>query len=376
MPRLPDASTTVRAMAGGVFSRLAGRIAALEGEVYPLHVGDTWLSPATGARMEDLRESDMPGLHRYCRPMGHPTLVRALSDRRGVDPDRILVSAGATGGLSAAAGALLDPGDEVLILAPFWPLITGIVRTARGVAVEVPFYDRPGSVAERLRAFVTPRTVAVYVNTPSNPVGTVLDASTLEELAEFARAHDLWIWSDEVYEDFVYEGAHVPMSRIAPERTLTAHSFSKAYGMAGNRCGYMVGPTDLSVMQQLRKASIHSYYACSTASQLAAARVLDCGDAWLSEARVAYRDAGEAAAKRLGVSAPAGGTFLFVDVSHRLDEHGLHGFLVRCVERNLLLAPGSSCGAEYGNFVRLCFTSAPPDVVARGVEVLAELIGR
>ena len=111
MPRHPDASTTVRAMAGGVFSRLAGRIAALEGEVYPLHVGDTWLSPATGARMEDLRESDMPGLHRYCRPMGHPTLVRALSDRRGVDPDRILVSAEATGGLSAAAGALLDPGD-------------------------------------------------------------------------------------------------------------------------------------------------------------------------------------------------------------------------------------------------------------------------
>jgi N-succinyldiaminopimelate aminotransferase len=376
MPRHPTASETVTGMAGGVFSRLAHRIAALEGEVYPLHVGDTWLTPAEGARMEDLREAELPGLHRYTRPMGHPTLVAALAERRGVDPGRILVSAGATGGLGAAAGALLDPGDEVLVLAPFWPLIPGIVRTARGVPVQVPFYDRPGTVAERLAPHVTDRTVALYLNTPSNPAGTVLDADTLAALADFARAHGLWIWSDEVYEDYAYTRPHVPMVPFAPERTLTAHSFSKAYGMAGNRCGYIVGPTAPAVMQQLRKVSIHAFYSCATASQLAAARVLDCGGPWLAEAHAAYRAAGEAAAARLGLPAPEGGTFLFVDVSAHLDDTGLHGFLVRCIDRNLVLAPGSSCGADYGGFVRLCFTSASPDVVARGVDVLADLLGR
>lgn len=376
MPRHPVASATVTGMAGGVFSRLAHRIAALEGEVYPLHVGDTWLSPAQGARMEDLREADHPGLHRYTRPMGHPALVAALSERRGVAPGRILVTAGATGGLGAAAGALLDPGDEVLVLAPFWPLITGIVRTARGVPVQVPFYDRPGSVEARLSPHLTSRTTAIYLNTPSNPAGTVLDADTLAAIAAFARAHDLWIWSDEVYEDYAYAAPHVPMAPCAPERTLTAYSFSKAYGMAGNRCGYIVGPTDPGVMQHLRKVSIHSFYSASTASQVAAARVISLGSPWLSRAKDEYEAAGQAAASRLGLSAPQGGTFLFLDVSAQLDETGLHGFLLRCIERNLLLAPGSSCGAAYGGHVRICFTSAAPDVVARGVGVLAELMGR
>ena len=376
MPRHPLASATVTGMAGGVFSRLAHRIAALRGEVYPLHVGDTWMAPADGARMEDLREADHPGMHRYTRPMGHPALVAALSERHGVARERILVSAGATGGLHAAAGALLDPGDEVLILAPFWPLIPGIVRASRGVAVQVPFYDRPGSVAELLAPHVTARTAAVYLNTPSNPAGTVLGADTLAAIADFARAHDLWIWSDEVYEDYAFTAPHVAMAPFAPERTLTARSFSKAYGMAGNRCGHVVGPPDPAVMQHLRKVSIHSSYSASTASQLAAARVLEVGAPWLAAAKAGYAAAGAAAAARLGMPAPDGGTFLFVDVSSQLDETGLHGFLVRCIERNLVLAPGSSCGAAYGGHVRLCFTSAPPAVVARGVDVLAELLGR
>ncbi|MEC8423659.1 MAG: pyridoxal phosphate-dependent aminotransferase, partial [Myxococcota bacterium] len=233
-----------------------------------------------------------------------------------------------------------------------------------------------GSVAERLLPHVTERTCAVYLNTPSNPVGTVLGRETLSELAGFARAHGLWIWSDEVYEDYVYEGEHVPIAPLAPERTLTVHSFSKAYGMAGNRCGYVIGPTDPSVMQQLRKVSIHSFYAASTASQLAAARVLEAGSTWLAEAHAAYAAAGRSAADRLGVPPPQGGTFLFIDVSSQLDDSGLHGFLVRCIDHNLVLAPGSSCGRDYGGFVRVCFTSAPPEVVARGVDVLAKLIGR
>ena len=81
-------------------------------------------------------------------------------------------------------------------------------------------------------------------------------------------------------------------------------------------------------------------------------------------------------AARLGVDPPEGGTFLFLDVAEHLDDSGLEGFMHRCMDHNLVLAPGSSCGSAYGTYVRVCFTSAPPDVVARGVDVLARLLER
>jgi aspartate/methionine/tyrosine aminotransferase len=376
MPRHPDVSAAAHGLPSGVFSRLAHRIAALEGEVAPLHVGDTWLEPAVGARMQDLDAASEPGLHRYTNPMGHPGLTAALARRRDIDPARILVSGGATGGLCAAAGALLDPGDEVLVLAPFWPLITGVVRAARGVPVEVPFYDRLGTVSERLTPYLGPKTAALYVNTPSNPGGQVLDAQTVQALGAFARAHDLWLWSDEVYEDYAYTAPHTPVAPAAPERTFTVRSFSKAYGMAGNRCGYVVGPSDPAVMQELRKIGVHTFYSSPTASQIAATRVLEVGDGWVQSARDLYRRSGDAAAARLGVDPPQGGTFLFLDVGEHLGDGGLHDFLSVCVDHNLVLAPGTACGAEYGSFVRVCFTSAPPDVVARGIERLARILGR
>lgn len=379
MPRHPAVAPTIAGMQGGVFSRLAHRILGLKGEIYPLHVGDTWMDPAVGARMEDLRTRDLPGLHRYTRPVGHPRLVAAASRHWDVAPERVLISAGATGGLAAAAGALLSPGDEVLILAPFWPLIPGIVAASRGVPVQVPFYGHAGSVVDRLAPFVTDRTVAVYINTPSNPTGQVLSAAELAEVAAVARQHGLWIWSDEVYEDYVYEGQHLPMRHAAPERTITALSFSKAWGMAGNRCGVVLTPEDSDLRAELRKVSIHQVYSASTASQIAAALALESDGAWVRTARERYQRAGEATARALGVAAPHGGTFVFLDVSEHLDtidEDGLHGFLVRCIDRGLLLAPGSSCGDAYAGCVRVCFTSASPDVVARGVAVLAQLLGR
>ena len=376
MPRHPQVDPRIAAMRGGVFSRLAHKIATLEGEIYPLHVGDTWLEPLEGCRVEDFRCSEHEGLHRYARPHGHPALVEAICARKGVTEDRVLVTAGATGGLGAVATTLLEPGDEVMILAPYWPLIPGIVYSSGGTPVDTAYFGAPGTVTERLQAALTDRTVAVYVNTPSNPTGRVMRLAELQELVAFARAHDLWIWADDIYEDYAYVGRHHRLADLAPERTFTACSFSKAYGMAGNRCGYLVGPEDPEVMLQVRKASLHSFYSAPTVAQLAGARVLREGEAWLAMAGEHYRAAGDAAADALGQPRPEGGTFLFIDVSEHLDERGLHGFLMDCLDDNLLLAPGSSCGAAYGDHVRVCFTSAPPEVVARGVERLARRIRR
>lgn len=381
MPRPPHVSPHVAAMPGGIYSALAHRLEAREGEVYPFHVGDTWMEPPDGCRMEDLRTADHPGLHRYAPVQGLPALLDAIVERQrartGLPVERrdVLVAAGATGALGAVVGALVAPGDEVLVLAPHWPLIAGIVRAVHGVPVPVPFFPEVTSAAEAVAAVaarLTARTVALYLSTPNNPTGRVLPAAWLEALAAWASDQGLWLLADEVYEDYQFEGRHAYTRPLLPGRTFSAHSFSKAYGMAGNRCGYVVGPGE--VMEHVRKVSTHTFYATPTAAQVAAARALaGPGDAWAAAARARYADLGARVAARLSLPAPEGSTFLFFDVARRLDARGLQGFLEDCVERGLLLAPGPSFG-PYPTHVRLCYTAAPPDVTLRGVEALAPLL--
>jgi aspartate/methionine/tyrosine aminotransferase len=383
MPRHPGFSPSVQDISGAVYSALAHRLATYRGEVFPLHVGDTWMEPAEGCRMEDLHVAEYPGMHRYAPPQGMPALLDAIVERvrarTGVptERDNVLVATGATGALGAVAGAILAPGDEVLLLAPHWPLITGILQSFHGVPVDVPFFaaaDSPETAVERVRERLTARTVALYLNTPSNPAGAVIPRSWIEALVAWAAREDLWIIADEVYEDYVFAGEHTYTRPLAPERTFAAHSFSKAYGMAGNRCGYVVGP--VAAVRELRKIGMHSFYSTPTAAQIAALRVMgEAGDAWIARARAQYQATGAQAAARLGLPAPEGSTFLFFDVAPFLDESGLGGFLERCVDRGLFLAPGPSFG-PYPTHVRLCFTAAPPDVIARGVEALAPLLGR
>jgi len=334
--------------------------------------------------MEDLLVREHPGMHRYANPHGLPALLDAIVERvqrtTGVETERgnVLVTAGATGGLGAVVGALMAPGEEVLIAAPFWPLIAGMVRSYRGTPVAVPFIgavDSPESAIAAFEACRTTRTVAIYVNTPNNPTGQVVPRAWLSALADWAAANDLWIISDEVYEHYVFGGEHTYMRSLAPTRTFSAYSFSKAYGMAGNRCGYMLGPAD--VMGHVRKISTHAFYSTPTASQIAAARAITTGegDRWASRACERYREVGCRAAQRLGVENPQGSTFLFLDVSEALDDRGLFGLLEDCVSAGLLVAPGPSFG-PYPTHIRVCYTCAPPDVVDAGIEVLAGLLGR
>jgi len=382
MPRRKPFSRSVRAMPGAVYSPFADRLHEHAGEVFPLHVGDTWLEPVVGARMEDLRADEHAGLHRYADTRGLPELVDAVArkaqERNGIACTResVLITAGATAGLSCALGAVLEAGDEVLILAPFWPLIRGIVQSWGATPVEVPFFDRVDSPEAAVAAVAEragPRTVALYVSTPSNPSGRVIDGATLAALAEWAEREDVWLVADEVYEDFVYAGEHVSLAPLAPERTITAFSFSKAYGMAGNRVGYLLGPAEW--IHEAQKLGTHSFYNAPTAGQHAALRALDLGGAWQADARAAYAEVGARAAAKLGLPAPAGSTFLFVDVRERLDGRGVPGLLEDCFERGVLIAPGGSSGAEYAEWVRLCFTVLRPERTLEAVDRIRDLLG-
>lgn len=383
MPRYPHPSRAIEHIAGNVYSALAHKLADYRGEIYPLHVGDTWLEPAVGCRMEDLSVEHHPGMHRYAPPQGRPDLLEAVAQRSAersglkVTNANVLISAGATGGLGAVAGAVLQPGDDVLVLTPYWPLIVGILRCfgAQPLEVEIPPGTDDGQeLIARLDHALTPACAAVYLSTPNNPSGRVFSAGWVEAIVEWAARNNLWVFSDEVYEDHIFQGQHACARPYAPERTFSIHSFSKAFGMAGNRCGYVVGPSEQ--MGNLCKVSTHAFYSTPTASQIAACKVLEGpGDKWLDEVRPQYRKAGEEAARRLDLPAPQGSTFLFLDIAEQLDSGGLNEFLDGCADEGLFLAPGPSFG-PYPTHVRLCYTSAAPEVVQRGVDVLARRLGR
>jgi N-succinyldiaminopimelate aminotransferase len=372
---------------GSVFSALAHRLDGFAGESYPFHVGDTWLEPPPATRLQE----PGPARHRYAPPSGHPRLVDALVERARertglpIERSQVYPTAGATAGLFAVCRALLEPAEQVLVLAPYWPLIDGIVRGCGAEPVPVPLFgtsegecSSAAELIDRLERRRSPRTAALYLSSPNNPSGRVLPSDWVEAMADWARRRDLWLLSDDVYEELVFEpqgvghgSSHTEVQPLAPERTITTHSCSKAYAMAGDRCGWVIGPA--AVLDAARKVGTHTFYSTPTAAQLAAATALREGGPWLRAACRQYHAAGRKAAAALDLPAPQGGTFLFFDVSRALGAGGLFDFLEACADRGLLLAPGPSFG-PYPTWVRLCFTAAPIEVTARGVEVLRGLL--
>jgi N-succinyldiaminopimelate aminotransferase len=224
-----------------------------------------------------------------------------------------------------------------------------------------------------LAAARTERTRVLYLNSPNNPSGRVLPRAWIEQAVRWAEREDLWIVSDEVYENFVYVGEHVPVRPLCPARCLSVHSFSKAYAMTGNRVGYIVGPQ--AAVGAALKFGTHSYFAAPTLSQVAAERALACSAGWLEQTAGSYREVGNQVAKILGTQPPQGGTFCFIDVAKCLDQRGLDGFLLDCVDDGLLVAPGPSFG-PFPTHVRLCFTALAPERTIMGTRRLQALIER
>ncbi|HSY34768.1 MAG TPA: pyridoxal phosphate-dependent aminotransferase [Acidobacteriaceae bacterium] len=186
----------------------------------------------------------------YTRMDGIAPLREAIAqkfesfNRLAVDPNsQVLVTSGATGAMHASLLALLNAGDECVVLEPFYGYHVSTLRMMRVVPVVVPLAGPGfGLDVERLRAAITPRTRAIIINSPSNPSGKVFSRSELEALAEVAIEFDLFVFTDEMYEYFIYDGAqHISIATLPgmPERTITISGFSKTFSVTGWRLGYL-----------------------------------------------------------------------------------------------------------------------------------------
>jgi N-succinyldiaminopimelate aminotransferase len=288
------------------------------------------------------------------------------------------VTSGATSGLDIVARTLLSPGDEVIVLAPFWPLIRGIVSAAGAVPVELPFFTelrKPGfDLRAALSGALSARTVALYVNHPHNPSGVVLRADEMEVLADFVTAHGLWLLSDEAYERLHHTREAPPALWTQPklrERTVAAHTFSKTFGFAGARVGFVHGPP--AVMEAVSGLQTFATYCAPRVSQKLIARALMSPQtaAWLDSSRCLYAEAAARTAEALSIPTPESGTFVIFDTRPFLRPgESAADLLARCAKSGVVLTPGSATGAAYADYARLCFTAVAPEPLSRALTIL------
>jgi aspartate aminotransferase len=323
----------------------------------------------------------------YVQTAGLPRLrelvAAKLRDKNGIpidDVEHVLVTNGGIHGLYIVLQALIEPGDEVLVPDPEWPATAGNVLVAKGVPVPYALRESAGwrfDIAE-LEAKITRRTRVLYVNSPNNPTGGVLTRDDLERIALVARRHDLWVISDESYEDVVFEGEHVSIASLPDmyQRTIPVYTFSKSYAMTGLRLGY-TAIKDPAIRDRARKILFHTSSNIASVVQFGGIGALEgsqqCIEDFRKELRARrdffYHGVEEACGGVFSGRPPAGAFYAFLKInpgspvaspgasssdiaatspSWRMAEYLIKSARVGCV-------PGIDFGANGEGYVRFCF---------------------
>ncbi|MFD5246461.1 pyridoxal phosphate-dependent aminotransferase [Amycolatopsis sp. NPDC058340] len=214
--------------------------------------------------------------HGYTAAGGLPELREAIAAKTvrdsgfEVDPGRVLVTNGGKQAVYSAFATLLDPGDEVLLPAPYWTTYPESIALAGGVPVQVTADETTGYLVtvEQLEAARTPRTKVLLFVSPSNPTGAVYPREQVEAIGRWAHENGLWVITDEIYEHLVYDGAEAPsMPVLVPEladRTIVLNGVAKTYSMTGWRVGWLLGPQDV-----VKAATAYQSHLCGNVSNVA-----------------------------------------------------------------------------------------------------------
>jgi aspartate aminotransferase len=304
------------------------------------------------------------------------------------EPRQIAVTMGGTGAIQAALLATVGEGDEVLAPDPGWPhyrmQIACSGASARPYSLD-PLNQWLPEVG-RLERLVTPRTRLVIINSPGNPSGAVLPASCIADLLALARRHDLYLLSDECYDEMVFEGRHVSPATLLSRaefdggRLICIYTFSKTYAMTGWRIGYMATGEQLmkTITDVLNAASTNVSTLVQRAGEAALTGPQDC----VAEMRDTYRrrrDLAVSLLKDLGRYAytPHGAFYALINVTspHGIERRGRQFALELLRERNVAVAPGSAFGEVSQQYVRISL-AASDEEIERGVREICAFADR
>jgi aspartate aminotransferase len=351
----------------------------------PQHVVDAAVSAAQD-----------PANHRYTPATGLPDLKRAIADKTArasgisVDPMQVIVTNGGKQAVYQAFQTVVDAGDEVLLPAPYWTTYPEAVRLAGGVPVDVFAGSDQGYLVtvEQLEAARTPRTKALLFCSPSNPTGAVYSAEQTRAIGEWALEHGIWVISDEIYQDLVYDG--VTFSGILEQvpaladTTILVNGVAKTYAMTGWRVGWMVGPAD--AVKAASNLQSHLSSNVSNISQRAAIAALTGPQ----EPVTAMRDAFDRRRKAIvaGLNAipgfvtpePQGAFYVYPDVTALLGREWAGSTPTTTLEladlvlehAEVAVVPGEAFGPS--GYLRLSYALGDDDI-AEGVARLARFFG-
>jgi aspartate aminotransferase len=382
---MPDLAAHARSMPRSGIREVMDLAWSLDGEIIGLHVGEP--SFATPRHVLDgAREALARGETRYVPNAGIPELRQAIADkvvgynRIHVSADNVIVTAGGMQALFNALTMTVSTGDDVLVPDPGWPNFVSGSELLQARPVRYPLRRENGFLPDvgDLEAVTTERTAAVIVNSPSNPVGAVLDERTAAGLVSFAERHDLWIISDECYDAITFDVPHVSPAAVASsERVLSCFSFSKTYAMTGMRVGYLVVPPSVApVAAKLQEPML----ACVNApAQRAALAGLRGSQEVVETMRSAYqerRDQACALLDQLGLPylRPQGAFYLWVDVRDRCGDEVQKWALELLRHQRVALAPGTAFGPSGEGWARLSL-AAETDELLEGCRRIAEFSG-
>src|SRR5438093_8050520 len=308
-------------------------------------------------------------------------LVAKLARVNGfnVTPDRIATTPGGVGAIAAVLASVLEDGDDVLLPDPGWPNFRMMLSWTHAKAVTYPCRPQDGFQPDldALAQLITSRTKVLIVNSPNNPTGAIYPRATIERMVELAQRHNLWLLSDECYDQIVLDGSWTSPASIAPDdpRIASVYTFSKTYSMTGWRIGYVAGSAEL--IDTVTKVLESNSSCVSTISQVAAEAALDGPQDVVAEMVGAYRRRRDLVVDLLReadlfTTEPTGAFYCMADIAPSgLEARDFSFTLLR--EKHVSVAPGTAFGEVGKRAVRISLASSDQDL-REGVGRLAEFV--
>jgi len=304
----------------------------------------------------------------YTHSLGDIRLREAIRDYHqriygtAIDPGRILVTSGTSPAMLLLFSALVNPGDEIIISDPHYACYANFITYVQGVPVTVPVYEDEGFIftPEAVQKKITPRTKAIFINSPANPTGIVIPRDRMKEIVGVARANNLYIISDEIYHGLVYEGKEHSILEFTDD-AFVLNGFSKLFAMTGLRLGYLISPPEfvraLQVLQQ-------NFFICANSVvQLAGAAALTHSDNETRIMRETYNSRRVYMIERLRqmgfglATEPTGAFYVFVNAKHiSTDSYALALDILE--KAHVGVTPGIDFGANGEGYLRFSYANS------------------
>jgi aspartate/methionine/tyrosine aminotransferase len=298
-------------------------------------------------------------------------LVAQRAARRGSGQpptaDQVVITTGAIGALYSALMAVIDPGDEVLIPDPGWPNYEAIVHLAGAKPVRYLQQAARGFLpdAAEIAGLISSRTKALLINTPGNPSGAVFPPDLMAQIGEIVARSGIYLVSDEVYEDIVFENAHVSAAiEVPPDRVFIVSGFSKSYAMTGWRLGWLICPPSLSSIVAGLQEPVTS--CASTVAQKAGEAALAGDQSCVAELCEIFRRRRDIVIEVFGntgllPATPQGAFYAMIDI-RSTGQRSLEFAKDFLIGRNTAVVPGITFGPDCDGYVRVAFTTSDQDL--------------